>query len=82
MIIVVPDWITSIVRHIVELDKTGQIPMEIVYLSIYTIQRIKPFKTSLSWLYHRTRLNPSNFNGNDWIDYLYQLSKEIESRGV
>ena len=66
----------------VKLDKTGQIPMEIVLLSIYTIQRIKPFKTSLSWLYHRTRLNRSNFNGNDWSDYLYQLSKEIESRGV
>ena len=52
--------------------------MEMIYLSIYTISQIKLVKSSLFKSYDISCLNPSNFNGNQSDDYLYQLIKEIE----
>ena len=68
----------NMLRHMVKLDKTGQIPTETVYLSIYTISQIKLVKSRLFKSYAISCLNPSIFNGNQSDDYLYQLMKEIE----
>ena len=56
--------------------------MEKISLSIYTIFQIKLVKSRLNEFYAISCLNPSIFNGNQSDDYLYQLIKEIESRGV
>ena len=70
--------IDGLLRHIIKLDKTGQISTEMIFLSIYTIYQIKLVKSLYIKFYAISCLNPFIFNENDWIDYLYYLTKEIE----